>query len=154
MKKSYTVNEIVTIAETLKRMSNVGLTGKAAYLVYRNLSRIAKVADDFEKTRNDLIMKWGEKSDNAEGQTVVKRNSENYPKFVEEITEILTQPEEVDLYMIAEDDLEKFIDADLSVADFAVIDMYLVDHPEEAKKEEPVDVEETPAGKDAAPTEG
>lgn len=140
-----TTNEIVTLADTLKKMANARLTGKPAYLAYRNLSKVAKIADDFEKARNELILKYGEKDGE---QTVVRKGSENYPKFVEEITEILTQPEEVDLYQISEDELEKFADADLTMSDFAVIDTYLVERPEPEKKEE------APAEGDTAPTEG
>jgi len=128
-----TTNEIVTLADTLKKMANAGLTGKPAYLAYRNLSNVAKIADDFEKARNELILKYGEKDGE---QTVVRKGSENYPKFVEEITEILIQTEEVDLYQISEDALEKFADADLTMSDFAVIDTYLVERPEPEKKEE------------------
>jgi hypothetical protein len=114
---------------------------------YRNLSKTSKVTEDYEKARNDLIMKYGEPDPDVEGQTIVKRDSENYPKFLEDITEILNQTEEVDLYMISEDDMDKFADADLEVSDFAVIDVFLVNHPELEKEEtkgEEIDVEEDP----------
>ena len=148
MKKELTINEIVTINETMKRIATSGkVSGKAAYMSYRNLSKTSKVTEDYEKARNDLIMKYGEPDPDVEGQTIVKRDSENYPKFLEDITEILNQTEEVDLYMISEDDMDKFADADLEVSDFAVIDVFLVDHPEsetekEAEKEEEASAEE------------
>ena len=140
----FTINELVTINETMSKVANAGLTGKVAYLAYRNLSKLAKIADDYEKTRNDLIQKYGEEDPEVEGQIIVKRDSENYPKFVEELTEVLSQTEDVDLYKIQESDLDKLADADLSVSDFAVIDNYLVDRPEKE--------DETEEG-DAAPDE-
>lgn len=130
MKKDLSINEIVTINETLGRIANAGLTGKIAYLAYRNLSRTAKIAADYEKARTDLIQKYGTEDPEVEGQIIVQRDSENYEKFVNELTEILTQTEEIDLYQIPEDAMDKLADADLSVSDFAVIDNYLVDRPE------------------------
>lgn len=146
MRKEYTINQIVTLAETLNKIANAGLSGKIAYMAYRNLSKIAKISDDYDRTRNDLIMKYGEPDPEVEGQTIVKRDSENYPKFIEEITEVLTQTEEVDLYTISEEDMDKFADADLSISDFAVIDVFLVDHPEKN--------EEVPRDKENQPIEG
>lgn len=141
----YSINELITINETMNKLANAGLTGKIAYLAYRNLSKLAKIADDYEKTRNDLIQKYGEEDPEVEGQIVVKRESENYPKFIEEITEVLNQTEDVTLYKIQEADLDKLADVDLSVSDFAVIDNYLVDRPEkedDAKEDDVTPVEE------------
>ena len=141
----YSINELITINETMNKLANAGLTGKIAYLAYRNLSKLAKIADDYEKTRNDLIQKYGEEDPEVEGQIVVKRESENYPKFIEEITEVLNQTEDVTLYKIQEADLDKLADVDLSVSDFAVIDNYLVDRPEkedDAKDDDVTPVEE------------
>ena len=137
---NYSTNELITINETMTKVANAGLTGKIAYLAYRNLSKLAKIADDYEKTRNDLIQKYGEEDPEVEGQIVVKRESENYPKFIEEITEVLNQTEDITLYKIQEADLDKLADVDLSVSDFAVIDNYLVDRPE--KEDDAKDVEE------------
>ena len=143
MKTELTINEIVTINETLSRVAQAGLTGKVAYLAYRNLSRTAKIADDYEKARTDLIQKYGTEDPEVEGQIIVKRDSENYPKFVEELTEILGGTEEVNLYKIPEDALDKLADADLSVSDFAIIDNYLVDHPEEEEENEEAEASES-----------
>ena len=140
----YSINELITINETMNKLANAGLTGKIAYLAYRNLSKLAKIADDYEKTRNDLIQKYGEEDPEVEGQIVVKRESENYPKFIEEITEVLNQTEDVTLYKIQEADLDKLADVDLSVSDFAVIDNYLVDRPE--KEDDAKDDDVTPVG--------
>ena len=142
-KTELTINEIVTINETLSRVAQAGLTGKVAYLAYRNLSRTAKIADDYEKARTDLIQKYGTEDPEVEGQIIVKRDSENYPKFVEELTEILGGTEEVNLYKIPEDALDKLADADLSVSDFAIIDNYLVDHPEEEEENEEAEASES-----------
>lgn len=143
MKTELTINEIVTINETLSRVAQAGITGKVAYLAYRNLSRTAKIADDYEKARTDLIQKYGTEDSEVEGQIIVKKDSENYPKFVEELTEILGGTEEVNLYKIPEDALDKLADADLSVSDFAIIDNYLVDHPEEEEESEEAEAPES-----------
>ena len=134
MKKEYTINQIVTINDTLTRMANAGLTGRIAYLAYRNLSKTAKIADDYDKARNELIEKYGEEDPEVAGQIIVKRSSENYPAFIEEITAILSEKEEVDLYKMPEELLDKLADANLSVSDFAVVDNYLVEHPEAEEK--------------------
>lgn len=143
MKKFYTTNQLITINETMTKVANAGLTGKVAYLAYRNLSKLAKIADDYEKARTDLIQKYGTEDPEVEGQIIVKRDSENYPKFVEELTEILGGTEEVNLYKIPEDALDKLADADLSVSDFAIIDNYLVDHPEEEEENEEAEAPES-----------
>lgn len=143
MKTELTINEIVTINETLSRVAQAGLTGKVAYLAYRNLSHTAKIADDYEKARTDLIQKYGTEDPEVEGQIIVKKDSENYPKFVEELTEILGGTEEVNLYKIPEDALDKLADADLFVSDFAIIDNYLVDHPEEEEENEEAEASES-----------
>lgn len=142
MEKSYTINQIVTIADTLEKVANAGLTGRIAYLAYRNLSKTAKIVADYNRVREELITKYGTESKEVEDQIIVERTSDNYPKFVDELTEVLGQTEEVDLYMIGEDALDKLADADLSVSDFAVIDNYLVDHPE-ADEEAEATAEET-----------
>ena len=141
----YTTNELITINEVMTKLANAGLTGKIAYLAYRNLSKLAKIADDYEKVRNELITKFGTESPDVEGQIVVERGSDNYPKFIEEITEVLNQTEDITLYKIQEADLDKLADVDLSVSDFAVIDNYLVDRPEkedDAKDDDVTPVEE------------
>ena len=143
MKKDLSINQIVTINETLGRIANAGLTGKIAYLAYRNLSRTAKIAADYEKARTDLIQKYGTEDPEVEGQIIVQRDSENYEKFVNELTEILTQTEEIDLYQIPEDAMDKLADADLSVSDFAVIDNYLVDRPEKHEATEETEASES-----------
>lgn len=141
--KKLTINEIVTINDVLTKIADLGLTGKAAYTAYRNLSRTGKVADDYEKVRIGLIEKYGEEDPEVEGQLIVKRDSDNYQKFVEELTEVLSGTEEIDLYQMPEEALDKLADSeDLNISDFAVIDNYLVDHPveetEEAKADEEV----------------
>lgn len=142
-KNTYSINEIVTIAETLERVANAGLTGKVAYLAYRNLSKTAKIVDAYNRSREELVKKYGTEDPEVEGQIIVKRDSENYPKFVEELTEILGGTEEVNLYKIPEDALDKLADADLSVSDFAIIDNYLVDHPEEEEENEEAEAPES-----------
>lgn len=138
---TYTINELVTINETMSKVANAGLTGKVAYLAYRNLSKLAKIANDYEKVRTSLIEKYGTPSDDVEGQIVVERSSENYQKFVDELTEVLTQTEEVNLYKISEEEMDKIAEVEgLNVSDFAIIDNYLVDRP--IDEEEP-SVEET-----------
>ena len=142
---NYSINELITINEVMTKLANAGLTGKIAYLAYRNLSKLAKIADDYNKVRDSLIEKYGTPSEDVEGQIVVERGSDNYPKFIEEITEVLNQTEDITLYKIQEADLDKLADVDLSVSDFAVIDNYLVDRPEkedDAKDEDVTPVEE------------
>ena len=137
MKKEYTINELITINETMTKIANAGLTGKVAYLAYRNLSKLAKIADDYDKVRNELIQKYGEEDPEVEGQIVVKRESDNYQKFVDELTEVLSGTEEISLYKIPEEAMDKLAEAEgLNVSDFAIIDNYLVDRPEEPKVEE------------------
>lgn len=139
---TYTVNEIVTIADTLERIANAGLTGKIAYLAYRNLSKTSKIVADYNRTREELITKYGEPDEDVEGQIIVKRTSSNYQKFVDDLTEVLSETEEIDLYKIPEETLDKLADVDLSVSDFAVIDNYLVMRPEPEKTEEEAPAEE------------
>lgn len=136
MKKEITINEIIGISNTLESIANAGLTGKIAYLAYRNLSKTAKIVDAYNRSREELVKKYGEEDPEVKDQIIVRRESEGYPKFVEELTEVLNQTEEVELYMISEKDLEKLADANLSVADFAIIDNYLVNRPEEEEEEE------------------
>ena len=140
---TYTVNEIVTIADTLERIANAGLTGKIAYFEYRNLSKTSKIVADYNRTREELITKYGEPDEDVEGQIIVKRTSSNYQKFVDDLTEVLSGTEDVDLYKIQESDLDKLADADLSVSDFAIIDNYLVDHPEEEEENEEAEAPES-----------
>ena len=146
MKKEYTVNQIVTINEVLNKIANAGLTGKIAYLAYRNLSRTTKIAEDYNNVRNELIQKYGEEDPEVEGQIVVKNGSENYKKFVDELVDILNEKEEVDLYQISEEYIDQLADADLSVSDFVIIDSYLVLRPEEPKAEEKAEEETSEEG--------
>lgn len=130
-----TINQIVTINDVLTKIADLGLTGKVAYAAYRNLSITGKIADDYEKVRVGLIEKYGEDDPEVEGQMIVKRESENYQKFIEDLAEVLRGTEEIDLYQMPEDVMDKLSDAeDLSISDFAVIDNYLVDHPEETEE--------------------
>lgn len=73
-------------------------TGKVGYAIYRNISLLDSATKEFQKMRDDLIIKYGE--DNR-----ISEDSPNFGKFITELTPLLEIECEVSFFMIDEDEM-------------------------------------------------
>lgn len=92
----------------LNTFSNV--KGHLGYVLAYNADKLEKELSVFLKFKNDLIVKYGEEKD---GNYSLNGASENFPKFMEELTPLLDDDVDVDLKKVTEEDLEN---ADLTMA--------------------------------------
>ncbi len=85
--------EIFLAREPLQKLMEVKLPVKASYQVAKLANKFNEQLKVIDEVRNNLIRNYGEKDD--KGQTVVKQESPNFQKFVEEFTELLDQEVEI-----------------------------------------------------------
>lgn len=87
------------------------VTGKLAYAVSRNMRKIADESLEFEKIKNELIEKYGEK--NEDGVYSIGVTSSGYSDFINEIKEYSAICHEVNIFKLEPDCLfESNLNAD------------------------------------------
>ena len=73
-------------------------TGKVGYAIYRNIALLETATKEFQKMRDDLIIKYGENNR-------ISEDSPNFGKFITELTPLLEIECEVSFFMIDEDEM-------------------------------------------------
>lgn len=102
-----TIEKILNIQPAIQRLIEMDLPAQKAY----ELVKVAKIIDRelqaFNETRNKLIEKYGEKTE--DGNTKVK--DENIEQFSKDIQEIIVNEIDVPEFKISISDLSEKIDA-------------------------------------------
>jgi len=91
-----TIKEILETVGPLQALCNESLPVKAKYWLSRDLARLQTAKDAFEKSRNELIAKHGEKQE--DGNFAVKADGPGYKAFLADIEALLTIEEDVELH--------------------------------------------------------
>lgn len=104
-------------------------TGKVGYAIYRNIALLEAATKEFQKMRDDLIIKYG--SDNK-----ISNDSPNFGKFLTELTPLLEIECEVSFFTIDEDDM---YNEALSTKDYLILKNLIVKPKPEADSETPSD---------------
>ena len=79
------------------------VTGKLGYAVSRNIRKIQQEVIEFEKIRNELVVKFGEKQEN--GDFVISKDSDGYTEFVNTIQEYGTISHNVEIFTVLPDEV-------------------------------------------------
>lgn len=95
-------SEISLYTQNLQGISSK-VSGKLAYVVARNIRKLTDEVIEYERIKNDLIVKYGTVNEN--GQSVIKVNTPEYNEFLKEINEYATIEQEVNILMITPEDL-------------------------------------------------
>lgn len=104
------LKEIVNSSEVLRKLAGESLRGRVAFQISKLLKKLEEELELFNKTRLEIIKKYGEKDENGElkidenGNIQIKK--ENTSIFNQEIVDLLDQEIEVNANLIALDDLE------------------------------------------------
>lgn len=96
------------------------VTGKLAYAISRNIRKISDECVEFEKIRIELIQKYGE--EDGDGNISVKKSSDNYNKFLEELEVYSNISHDVDIYKIDASDL---FDSELNANDMLFLEFMI-----------------------------
>ena len=88
-----TLEEILGANQSIQKIASKELPAKLSYRLSRLDAKLSGFVKSFDKTRNELVKKYGTEDKEKKTTTV---NAENMPKFQEELLEILSTPEEVD----------------------------------------------------------
>lgn len=87
--------EIFNAREPLQKLIEKELPVKVAYGLAKMVNRLNEQFKIIEDVRQGLIRKYGEADKEDPQKMEVKASSENYPKFVVEMTELMNQEVEV-----------------------------------------------------------
>jgi len=87
--------EIFNAREPLQKLMGKELPVKVAYSLAKMVNRLNEQFKIIEDVRQGLIRKYGEADTENPQKIEVKLESENYPKFVAEMTELMEQDVEV-----------------------------------------------------------
>lgn len=112
------IQDIVAAAPTIQKLSGISLPVKVSYNIARNLKKIQRELEPFEKARIELVRKHG--NEDEEGKLVVKE--ENMQEFYKEMTELLEEEIEIDIRSI---DIEGLAKIELSPTEMQLIDFML-----------------------------
>lgn len=94
--------------------------GKLGYAVARNIRKISNELIEFENIRLEHIHKYGTKNDN--GDCFIKKDTEEYNKFLTDMQEYAVIAHDVDIYMI---NAEEIFKSDLTADEITTIDFMI-----------------------------
>lgn len=107
--------EMSNYLNSLQQISNK-VKGKLGYAVARNIRKISDELIEFENIRLEHIRKYG--TDNGNGECVIKKDTEEYDKFLTDMQEYATISHDVDIYTV---DAEIVMDSDLTADEMNMI---------------------------------
>ena len=88
-----TNNEVWNSRESLLKLMEERFPVKTAYELAKLASKLKDQYEVIEGVRNGLVQTYGEKND--VGQVTVETTSENFPKFLSELTELMDMEIEI-----------------------------------------------------------
>ena len=123
----FTNNTILTLLTLINKVAD-SVSGKTAYAMLRNRQILANEIKPFEEMRNKLIEKYGtERPETGEIVINAEQGSEEYNKFIFELTEILNMEIEVDTYKIPEEDFHLEFNDQMTLRDYDMLHSLIVE---------------------------
>lgn len=103
-----TLGKINASVDALRKVSDMELPIRIAYRIGKALSKISEEQLEFDKHRQKLFEKYGEKVKDDEGNETdrIQVPRENMEKFIGELEELLGEQVDIDAEPIMLDDLE------------------------------------------------
>ena len=111
--------EMSNYLNSLQQVSNK-VKGKLGYAVARNIRKISDELIEFENLRLEHIRKYGTVNEN--GECVIKKDTEEYEKFLTDMQEYVTIAHDVDIHMV---DAEEIFKSDLTADEITTIDFMI-----------------------------
>ena len=111
------LNDLVNSQVALKEISGVKMKATKAFELRTFYKTVETELNAFEETRNQKIKEYGTEGEG--GSWAIAPDSENMPKFIEELNELLGKDIAIDIPNLSAEDLK---DADLSVAQIAQLE--------------------------------
>lgn len=115
-----TLGELKSAIEALNKIIAVPLSVKVSYYLSKTIKVINEELTHLEETRIKLVEKYGQKDE--KGETSVTK--ENFPKFVEEFKQLLSEEVEINIKPIK---LSEVLDVKLSALDILALGTLLED---------------------------
>jgi hypothetical protein len=114
---------LVNSVGVLSKLNNMKLNIKVSYAVAKNISKIEKELEIYNKEKAKLIDKYGEKDEEGnlkvdEAGNIEITDKENWSKDIKELLEI---ENEIDIHKINEEDLIK-CDCDITPGELILVD--------------------------------
>jgi len=139
--------EIIGAQEAINKIDRTKFDIRISYRLNKILNKLTSEIKDFDKTRNELVMKYAKETEIEDAQTKQKRKSlavppESLETVTKEIETLLNQEIELDIWQIP---MSLLIDKlELSPVEVRMLDKFLIYDIEEQKdkKENPVKTEE------------
>ena len=104
MKIKFNNNTLSIIFEKLNKFTSI--SGKLGYAISKTKKQIAQQLEPFEEERRKLFEKYGTQ-DEENHQLKIETDSENYKKFMEQITPLLQIEVEIDVFQLTREEFEK-----------------------------------------------
>jgi hypothetical protein len=115
-----TVGELKIAIEALHKLITVPLPIKVSYYLSKTVKVIGEELSHLENARIKLVEKYGEKNEKGETNVIL----DNYPKFYEELRQILAEEVDINIRPIK---LSDIIDVKLSTIDILALGQLLED---------------------------
>ncbi len=114
-------NTILTLLTLINKVAD-SVSGKTAYAMLRNRQILANEIKPFEEMRDKLIAEYGTTNPET-GEIVInaEQGSEEYNKFLYELTEILNMEIDVDTYKIPEKDFKLEFNDNMTLRDYDML---------------------------------
>ena len=104
MKIKFNNNTLSIIFEKLNKFTSI--SGKLGYAISKTKKQIVQQLEPFEEERRKLFEKYGTQDEETH-QLKIKTDSENYQKFMDQITPLLQIEAEIDIFQLTREEFEK-----------------------------------------------
>lgn len=104
MKIKFNNNTLSIIFQKLNKFTSI--SGKLGYAISKTKKQMSQQLEPFEEERRKLFEKYGTE-DEENHQLKIETDSENYKKFMEQITPLLQIETEIDVFQITQEEFEK-----------------------------------------------
>ncbi|MCC8066902.1 MAG: hypothetical protein LIO94_07350 [Clostridiales bacterium] len=92
------------ITQSVDLLGTLKEKGRLGYAIMRNLRKMNEASTEYRNIKNDAIQKYGEKKQMPNGTEYTTVPKEKFPEFLEEIKDIATIEEEIDVFTVTEDE--------------------------------------------------
>ena len=121
------LSEITETYNALNRILNAPITAKSAYRISRALSKVVSIIKDFDKAKQKLLEKYGDKQE--KGGYKVPESAEKKAALDDEFEDLLAQETELEIFPIPMNWLDEIR---ITPAELLALDKFITE-PEEEK---------------------
>jgi hypothetical protein len=123
MKQKLTLTQIFNATPAIQKLVDKEIPVALAYKLSKNLRTLGGEMEIITNLRMKLFEKYGDK-DAIPGQIVVPEGTDNHAKFIQEMTELMNQPVEIEIDKVP---LQELGDLRLSISDVMAMEYLFTD---------------------------